>query len=1137
VATITTMADHNLETVVEDAQMPASRQQVTVEGITGACSYLNGRSYAVREGVSVWNPSARTAKIMGIAGSNCAGNNGQLTLEETGKAAIQGIQLADGSWTAGGGERLRWRDGYGWFNGKVLNAKRVETRLVERGPVRVELEVSYSYNRPARTFNEDRACATAGLGSAPCTIPGGEGYYKTRIRVDASQPSVLIEDDTDMDFSYNVEFYASVRPNQGRYRGHGADRVDWGREPDGRQYRSMHERPAMDALRDFEYSRSITAGYNTSDSTIQRMSAWSPWLRNAGWYWMLYNKEAGAEAPVVGVFAGRASRAVGMSDTGPGIYTIPGAGGQNQAGISFQTGRRGADATTSRTSRMSWGIFVGRKGADLGDPYQIQNINRQMNLHGGINLDKVRGYQAGYSWSGQSGLYMTAEAYRKVVDRVRNDYAYYQYLYNAEPTARPLLDVWRDGTGAKARAQAAEVIGFARDLVDRLANQGGIYDFQYHYWMGGLEMSRRAVYINDLLLNDQVPAGDKEKLKAAAAVFLGVLWDDDFVPLSTWAVSGLSLGTANMPAQQQEYRYLYALLLPGHPLVAGQVGIIQNGIVGNVSNEINAYGAHRASPHYTGASMGPLLSTLQQLQVGTGTDIFASEDRLGKFAESYMNLLTPNEVRFGGKRKLVSIGDGSTEGSELFGQMATGFARSKPELSQRLMGAWTSMGKPQSGFHGTTVVKIDDSLPAASPELGSATYPGSYSVLRHEYGTARETATWMVNGDFYSDHRHQDAGSVSIYALGAPLSVDWGSFYSPSASGAYAHSAVLPESVLGRNWDADSPPVGNQILSPWNNAVQETFLKFGRSSLVKASFQTGNGTKWTRTVQSIHANPDRPVIVINDEFAGADAGAAKVLSFNLMAQGEVRTPAGAVVPPLRLYEAYGTRKEMPSASQAMSLGAGWNRFGFTGQWLIDFDVYVRANAGDQALIGNWAHDWHPSTEQAEFLNANARAFRERQNILRVRGREGLLTCILPYRKSGEPGHAQVEEVAAGLRIRWANEEIIIGKEAYSYVTDQRTIITVVGITDTALHGISMGGGPMELILDGDRIEITMHGAAGARRIGMPEGQQPVILNCDGGPPKKVRLQRQGLDWVIMEDAVGPKLQQMRRSPARGGPPR
>jgi len=502
-----------------------------------------------------------------------------------------------------------------------------------------------------------------------------------------------------------------------------------------------------------------------------------------------------------------------------------------------------------------------------------------------------------------------------------------------------------------------------------------------------------------------------------------------------------------------------------------------------------------------------------------------------------MNLLTPNEVRFGGKRKLVSIGDGSTEGSELFGQMATGFARSKPELSQRLMGAWTSMGKPQSGFHGTTVVKIDDSLPAASPELGSATYPGSYSVLRHEYGTARETATWMVNGDFYSDHRHQDAGSVSIYALGAPLSVDWGSFYSPSASGAYAHSAVLPESVLGRNWDADSPPVGNEIPSPWNNAVQETFLKFGRSSLVKASFQTGNGTKWTRTVQSIHANPDRPVIVINDEFAGADAGAAKVFSFNLMAQGEVQTPVGAVVPPLRLYEAYGTRKEMPSASQVMALGAGWNRFGFTGQWLIDFDVYVKANAGDQALIGNWAHDWHPSTEQAEFLNANARAFRERQNILRVRGREGLLTCILPYRKSGEPGHAQVEEVEPGLRIRWPNEEMIIGKEAYSYVTDQRTIITVVGITDTALHGISMGGGPMELILDGDRIEITMHGAAGARRIGMPEGQQPVILNCDGGPPKKVRLQRQGLDWVIMEDAVGPKLQQMRRSPARGGPPR
>ena len=77
---------------------------------------------------------------------------------------------------------MRWRDGYGWFNGRVLNAKRVETRVVERGPVRVEIEVGYSYNRPSRTFNEARSCATLGMGSAPCVIPRRVRRRMRRVR-------------------------------------------------------------------------------------------------------------------------------------------------------------------------------------------------------------------------------------------------------------------------------------------------------------------------------------------------------------------------------------------------------------------------------------------------------------------------------------------------------------------------------------------------------------------------------------------------------------------------------------------------------------------------------------------------------------------------------------------------------------------------------------------------------------------------------------------------------------------------------------------------------------------------------------------------------------------------------------------
>ncbi|MFN7918878.1 MAG: hypothetical protein U0Q16_02205 [Bryobacteraceae bacterium] len=112
--------------------------------------------------------------------------------------------------------------------------------------------------------------------------------------------------------------------------------------------------------------------------------------------------------------------------------------------------------------------------------------------------------------------------------------------------------------------------------------------------------------------------------------------------------------------------------------------------------------------------------------------------------------------------------------------------------------------KMQSGFHGTTVVKIDERLAGESPKLESATFPGWYTVLRQGWGNGKESAVWSVNGTHYSDHRHQDMGATVMYLLGAPVSIDWGSTYSPQVPGAYQHSLVLPEGAIGQAWDADN---------------------------------------------------------------------------------------------------------------------------------------------------------------------------------------------------------------------------------------------------------------------------------------------------------------------------------------------
>ena len=192
--------------------------------------------------------------------------------------------------------------------------------------------------------------------------------------------------------------------------------------------------------------------------------------------------------------------------------------------------------------------------------------------------------------------------------------------------------------------------------------------------------------------------------------------------------------------------------------------------------------------HYTGALMVPILNLMQQMQMRGVVDAFATEKRLRDYAQWEMQLLTPPEVRFGGLRKIISVGDGCTEQDVRIGQLGTGFARSDPPLSARLMGAWKAMGSPQDNFYGASLLKIDPALPAVSPQLGSAQFNGWMSVLRHGWETKDETSIHFINGDDLTDHRHNDQGEVIIYALVAPLSLDFGCMYYPRAAGGYLHS-------------------------------------------------------------------------------------------------------------------------------------------------------------------------------------------------------------------------------------------------------------------------------------------------------------------------------------------------------------
>jgi len=1012
---------------------------------------------------------------------------------DTRLAPIQGILLRNGVWTATGPNYIRTIND--WWPTNPWPANSATARIVEQGPLEVTIEVSYTYSRP-----------DWGVGTSKF-IPGGLGYYKSQITVQAGQPSITIEDDTDSDFEYSLNFYSGVTPDQARYRGHGSTAVEFGREADGRQYRSLDQRPPMDALVDLQYQdpaySAYISGHYAGYRLIQKISAWDQWGDNSGFYWMLYNSAGGASAPIVGAFTSHAADALGAHNSGPGVYTKPDDGtGAREAGINFRSSRGGPDGTALPHVRIYWGIFTGTKGGDLGDPYQVQNISRQRNIHGGFNLTKISRWQTHYPDppGGFGSLYMPASKILSMIQKVQTDYSYYQTLWASDPSSRVFLDMWRDPSGAQARSMLAEIKTTANSILDGLVNQDGVHQWPYSYWMGGLAMNSRAINITSLL---SLPSGmlttaERDNLKGIAAMFSYILWDDDFVPLSTFAVSGLNLGTANMPQQEVQFRNLYALMLANHPMMVTRAPAVQQLTSLSVGQQLNDSGAHQSSNGYVIASMGPLLDTMQQLQVA-GTNLFQTEPRMPKFAEFFMNMLTPPEPRFGGVRKVVSIGDSSTQGSSLFGQMGTAFSLSNPALGSRLMESWRQSGKPVSDFHGISLMKIDDSIPSVSPALVSGAYPGSCSVLRNGFGGLNETAIWFVNGDFYSDHRHADHGSLSMYALGAPLSIDWGSFYEPHSGGPYMHSMVMPEAWVGASWSADSLSLDIGV-SPWASVGQQAFERFENSARSVARFQTGNGTGWTRSVYSIFPNDSYPAIMITDNFDGPDAGLNKVFTMNLMATGPVQSTAGTITPIPRTFHSSGSPQELPSATPPVSLAPGASRFSFTGQWLIDWDLYSFSSQAQQALVGNWAHDWHPTTEEAQFSQANGgAAFEERQHILRMRSAVGFRTLVLPYKKGTARAGLNVTQAGANIAVTTGSEQLTLGDQFYSYSGNQQISLASFSASPVSFNGITISGGPAEVVLKNSQAIVTVHGAPGLRLITIPGswGQNPAFTFSAG----------------------------------------
>jgi len=1012
-------------------------------------------------------------------------------------APIQGLRYRDGGWTA---------TGPNWMS---RPAKAMQVDVLENGPLIARVRVSYRY---------DTGPLRSSVHHELPVIPAGEGDYSTTIEVQAGQPAIRFEEECETDVFYRVDISNGLDPDHAQYRGHHATSVEDGMEPDGKVY-LYGNNTRHDALVLLNYSSKERDRWSPTTTTYPLLSHWNPWAVNTGFYWQLYHAAPGGSDNLFGIFAGPASRLINPGLSGVSFDTRL-VEGKPIASLQVRFQRMMPTQYYSTHMRFDWGIFLGKQSVDLHPPMEVQGINRQMNLFNSMNLTKLARFPVEYPdpARGYGNLYAPASAWKAVAEALRAERAkggrtFYAQQYSANSHLQEMLDFWAAPSPAAAEKAAMAITDFARAYLNTRVNGEGIYQHTTHYFMGASSMSSYLTWIDVLLASGQLSPETKTRVKQAAALFGGTLWDDDAAPMQT--NSGMNLGPANMSSMWCGTRYSYALLLANHPAFRERAADVGKEALNLLHNYTDEDGACDASAHYTSATMVPILNLLQQLQMSGVLDAFATDPRLEKYAEWEMQLLTPPEVRFGGQRKIIAVGDGSYEQCVRIGQLGTGLAPSHPVLSARLMGAWKAMGSPQDNFYGPSLFKIAPALPATSPALGDATFPGWLSVLRAGWDTKDESAVYFIHGDTLSDHRHNDMGEVLLYALGAPLSLDFGSMYYPRPDGGMLHSLALPESALGRAWDADniplSSPPGPGGRASWWYTQAQPLLSFRDSASGAARFawyETSKDMHWQRTVRFFHPDPAHPVILIDDDFSGKDlAGKPVVSTLNMMAQGPVTTPAGPIIPVERTHQANQntTSEQLPSAGTPFALAPGLNKFTFTGQWLIDWDLYTDAVAPMQAAIGHWCEKWHPSTEQNQFKQTQGRPFEERQHLLRVRGQDHMRFVILPYRKGERPDPCTVERQGAMTLIHLGDIELTIKDHGCTMTRGLRLSLTAFDDVPVAARGVRLQGGPAEIVLEEKTGTLTLSGPAGPRRLTLPK---PWRLAAS---PAAVQ---QGEEWIV-----------------------
>ncbi len=337
----------------------------------------------------------------------------------------------------------------------------------------------------------------------------------------------------------------------------------------------------------------------------------------------------------------------------------------------------------------------------------------------------------------------------------------------------------------------------------------------------------------------------EKKLALARAAFLAYKISD----LDYWRYNAYGGGPSNpnMMSIATHALATLAALVPDHPRQRSWFELCRRLVSADILHSIGPRGAWLESPGYQGAGNTPINQTVlilrRHLIVDLTRDTFFGE-RLMSVSTYYANLLTPPDPRFDGLRKPMALGDNTPFWATFPTYLANAGRQSFPTAAGNAIWAWEQMGRPVGAaallmFQEHVLDGSIDPIPISGK---TEVFPGFGIIFRHGFDTPHETHMTLRQNNFAYGHYDEDQGSVSLFAKGAPLALDWIDYspneaamhnrvdyqprvapwlvpspdlitLKPGADYARMHQAGLPEGTLSfRQQDLDASDWQRQLI-------------------------------------------------------------------------------------------------------------------------------------------------------------------------------------------------------------------------------------------------------------------------------------------------------------------------------------